>query len=579
MGGYISSSNGLSGKSEYMEQDQNDRNKPTYDSLKSAIQSKPLLSVSGAVSIDAESSAAVKGVPKAHQPREPFEADWKDGIFALFTFVLGFFFARWVLFSWQGWGVTVFTIGYCFAITMYLLKKGVRIPRGGWFWLSAVVLTGISYSLYANNGLEPWRSLFLFGAAVYFVISATGQLILGNTSNWLLLDGINGLFVIPFKNLSSQYKSLSSQYKSLSFAEYKRDGMGRYILSIVLGLVLALMIAGMVLPLLMRADGGGFSRIANGIIEYYRWVQNQFMDIIINGILTIPISAYLFALVAGCAHKRGCRTFKKEGIQYAIESARVLAAATVYTLLGLICCLYVVFIGSQLPYFFSAFAGQRPEGWQVYSEYARSGFFELCQIAAINLFLLTLVNLLCKKHNQDNRVLKILNCLLSFLTILLIATAFSKMALYIGAYGLSIRRLLPCLFMVFLTVVCGAVIAMQKRQFSIIRLSVFVGTLMLCTLCLLNPDGFVARYNADRFLSGTLESFDVQILYSSGQAGVDPALKVYAQTKDEVLKAELKAYIYTQQQESAKSLGKARDSFQNMCVRQKTAEFTENMTP
>ena len=500
--------------------------------------------------------------------KESFEADQKDSIFALLTFVLGFLFSRWVMFSWQGWGVTVFTISYCVAITMYLMKKGVCMTRSGFFWLTSVVLIGISYSLYANNGLEPWRSLFLFCAAVYYVICATGQLILRNTSNWLFLDGINGLFVIPFKNFGCQYKSLASP-------KYIKRYLGRQILSITLGLLLALLVAGMVLPLLMRADSGGFSKIANGIYEYYRWVQNQFMDIILQVILAVPIAAYLFGLVAGCAHNRGCQTFKREGIQYAAESVRVLASATIYTVLGLICCLYLVFIGSQLPYFFSAFAGQRPEGWQIYSEYARSGFFELCQIAAINLSILILANLFCKKLQRENYALKILNCLLSLLTLVLIATAFSKMALYIGAYGLSIRRLLPCLFMVFLAVVCGGVIVLQKRQFSIVRFSAFVGTLMICVLCLLNPDGIVARYNADRYLSGTLDSFDVKILYQSGPAGVNSALKVYEQTEDEELKAELKVYIFEQQRESAKLLGQPRDSLQKMLVRQKTSEFKE----
>lgn len=526
----------------------------------------------GASLTDAASQASVRGVPLVHQPKEPFEADRKDSILALFVFALGFFFARWVMFSWQGWGVTVFTVGYCFAITMYLIKKGASMTRSGYFWLIAVVLTGISYSLYANNGLEPFRSLFLFCAAVYFVICATGQLILCKTSNWLFLDGINGLFVIPFKNFGCQYKSLSSP-------KYIKRSLGRQILSITLGLLLALLVAGMVLPLLMRADSGGFSKIANGIYEYYRWVQNQFMDIILDGILAVPIAAYLFGLVAGCVHNRGCNTFKREGTQNTVESVRVLAPATVYTVLGLICCLYLVFIGSQLPYFFSAFIGQRPEGWQIYSEYARNGFFELCQIAAINLSLLTIANLLCIKSQRDNHMLKIFNCLLSLLTLILIGTAFSKMALYIGAYGLSIRRLLPCLFMVFLAVVCGAVIALQKWQFSIIRLSLVVGASMICMLCLLNPDSFVARYNADRYLSETLDNFDVQILYLSGPAGIDPALKVYAKTGDEELKAELKAYIYDQQKESAKSLGKSRDSLQNLLVRQKTAEFAVHNQP
>ena len=510
--------------------------------------------------------AAGEGISAGYRPKDPFVADRKDTAFALLAFVLGFFFVRWVFFSWQGWGVSAFTVFYCFSISMYFIKKGVSIPRSAYFWLSAVVLVGISYSFYANIGLEPWRSLFLLCAAAYYALCATGKLILGNTSNWLLLDGINAMFVIPFRNFGCQYKSLFS-------TQLIKRSMGRQALSIALGLLLALLIAGMVLPLLMQADSGGFSRIANEIFKYFQWVQQQFMDIIINCILAIPVAAYLFGLAAGCAHERGCDTFKREDIQYTLGSIRIFAPATIYTALGLISCLYLVFIGSQLPYFFSAFVGQRPEGWQIYSEYARRGFFELCQIAAINLSVLALANVFCKRPQGKNYVLKVQNALLSLLTLLLIATAFSKMALYIGAYGLSIRRLLPCLFMVFLAIVCGGIIVLQKRKFSIVRLSAFTGTLMICALCLLNPDGFVARYNADRYLSGTLESFDVQILYQSGPAGIDPAIKVYAQTGDAVLKAQLTAYIYDQRQKSTDALGKSRDSLQNMLVRQKVQAF------
>lgn len=505
-------------------------------------------------------------IPKVASTKEPFVVDKKDRYFALFAFVLGFFFARWVLFSWQGWGVTLFTLSYGAAITLYIIKKGIPIPARGWFWLGVVILTGISYSLYGNNGLEPWRSLFLFCTAIYFVLNATGQLILGDTSNWVFLDGLNGMFAIPFSNFGTQYKSLS-------LSEYRKSGRGRQVISIALGLLLAVLVAGLVLPLLMRADGGGFYKIAKGIFAYFQWIQNQFMELIFNGILAIPIAAYLFGLVAGSTHKRGCQTFKKEEIQDTLRSVRILAPATVYTLLVFICALYVVFIGSQLPYFFSAFAGQRPEGWQVYSEYARSGFFELCQIAGINLTLITLANLLCKKTQGESPVLKILNSLLSLLTILLITTAFSKMALYIGVYGLSIRRLLPCLFMVLLAVICGAIIVLQKKKFSIARFAVFTGTLMLCGLCLLNPDGFVANYNANRYLSGTLNNFDVDILYQSGVAGVNPAIEVYEHTRDEALKADLKEYIYNQEQTTASSRREAKDSLQNLLARQRIAEF------
>ncbi|HWP98785.1 MAG TPA: DUF4173 domain-containing protein [Syntrophomonadaceae bacterium] len=518
--------------------------------------------------------------------KEPFEADRKDGIFALFAFLLGFYFARWVLFSWEGWGVTAFTLVYCATVTLYLLKKRVHIPRAGWFWLTVVVLNGISYSFWANRGLEPWRSLLLLCSAIYWVICATGLPILGKTSNWIGLDGLNAMFVIPFSNFGTQHKSLA-------FLGRNKRTQASQIFSIVLGLVLTLIVAAIVLPLLLKADSGGFAKLTSGFLAYLRGMRLG--DSLVHWILAIPIAAYLFGLVAGCAHKRGCNSFKVESTRKAFSVIRILPQATVYTLLGLLCSLYVLFIGSQLPYFFSAFIGQRPDGWLVYSEYARSGFFELCRIAAINLSVLLIANFFSKSAGRVNdtdilpgadcpkseslssssttKILKILNSLLAILTLILIATAMSKMVLYIGAYGLSMRRLLPCLFMVLLAVICGGVVALQKWQFSIARLAVGAGVAMLCALCLFDPDSFVARYNAERYLSGTLSNFDVAILYRSGPAGVDSALKVYAQTHDQVLHAELDNYLYTQKQEAWTFSGQHRDNLQKAHARQKITEY------
>ncbi|MGI6679241.1 MAG: DUF4153 domain-containing protein [Dehalobacterium sp.] len=499
---------------------------------------------------------------------EPFLADHKDVIFALAVFVLGFFFARWVLFSWQGWGVTLFTLGYTGSVTLYFMKKGIQISKAGWFWLAVVVLTGISFSLWSSNGLEPWRSLLLFSSAVYWVISATGILLLGKTSNWFPLDGLNGVFFIPFRNFGCQYKSLAS------LSSTKRAGE-RHVFSIGLGLILALMVGIMVVPLLMEADSGGFYRIIKGMYTYVQGISEDLMKLILQGLLAIPIAAYIFGLVAGSVHKRGYDSIKEEGVLQTFATWRILPMTTIYTLLGFLCTLYVVFIGSQLPYFFSAFAGERPEGWLVYAEYARSGFFELCRIAAINLSVLIAVNLLHKKQSlkPNSPVLKVLNSLLALLTLVLIATALSKMAMYIGVYGLSIRRLLPCMFMIFLAMICGGVIALQKWQFSIARLALGIGVVMLCTLCLMDPDRIVVSYNADRYLSGTLNDFDTAILYQSGPAGVDPALEVYRKTNDPVLQIELKKYLLNQKELAAPFLNQPGDNLQKARARQKITEF------
>lgn len=496
---------------------------------------------------------------------EPFEPDRADGVFALLAFVLGFCFAHWVLFSWQGWGVTMFTLGYCAAIAIYLLKKGVHIPRAGWFWLAIVVFTGISFCLWTNKGLGPWPELLLFCSAVYWITCANSLQILGKTGSLIGLDFFNTLFVIPLKNFGCQYKSLA-------FLGRNRQAENRQILSIALGLVLTLIVAAIVLPLLMKADSGGFSRIANSFSAYLNGMRRELWENLLYVVLAVPIGAYLFGLAAGSAHKRYCYTFKKDSTLKFFTGVRILPSATVYTLLGFLCTLYLLFIGSQLPYFFSAFFGVRPEGWQVYSEYARSGFFELCRIAAINLIVLTAANLFSQKQCRDSMTLKVLNSLLAILTLVLIATAISKMFMYIGAYGLSMRRLLPCVFMIFLAVLCGGVVALQKWSFSITRLAIGLGVVMLCLLCLADTDSFVADYNARRYLSGTLKSFDAAILYRSGPAGVDSALKVYEHTDDRVLQDDLKKYLLDQQK-AVQSVRQPKDCLQTARARQKLRDY------
>jgi len=214
----------------------------------------------------------------------PFAADLKDSYYALFAFILGFLFARWVLFSWQGWGVSLFTLLYCGSVTVYLLKKGVKIPRAGWFWLIIVLVSGLSYGLWANNGLAPWHGLLLFGSAVYWIISAAGLLILEKTSNLFLLDGINALFVIPFRNFFCQYKVLA-------LLGSKKSNRGKEFFPVVLGLFMTFIVALLVFPLLMEADSGGFARIVDGVSASFHGLGKAFREIFWQIILAVRISA------------------------------------------------------------------------------------------------------------------------------------------------------------------------------------------------------------------------------------------------------------------------------------------------
>ena len=494
--------------------------------------------------------------PAQSRPENAFKPDLTDFLFALAAFVLGYLFSRWVFFSWQGWGVAVFTAAFLLAAVAYLMKKGAFANSvAAWFWLVVTLAAGASYALWENKGFGEIRGLFLFCSAVYFVIVASGRTIMGKTGNYLLADGVNAVILVPFRNLINQYVSFSALWKGA------RRGRG---LPILLGVLLAAILLAILIPMLKRADSGGFGMILAVFADFLKFIDDSFMQ---YALFAIPVASYLYGLISGVAHKKGTGIIKPEAVGKTVAGMRFLHPATIFIALGTVCALYLVFILSQTPYFFSAFSGVRPEGWLIYSEYARQGFFELCGIAAINLVVLTIGNVTCKKHRASLRALKALNIALAAITLVLIATAASKMALYIGAYGLTMPRLLPCLFMLFLAVVFVALIAMQKWEFSIVRFALVVGSVMLCVLCLSNPDALVARYNTDRYVSGTLAEYDTAILYRAGSAGVQPALEVYNATDDPQVKHDILIYLMHQHR-----IGAARETHQTSLESSKAKE-------
>jgi len=481
--------------------------------------------------------SAVAGEPASfiapgYKPENLFKPDKFDFLMAIVTFGLGYMFSRWVLFLWQGWGVSVFTTAYLLFTTAYMIKKGVfKASRAAFFWMGITWLTGLSCGLWGNVGFSATRALFHFCAAVYFILAASGRQIMGKTGNYLLVDGLRTVILIPFRNIINQY---------VSFSVIGRGGRRGKVLPVLLGVLLAIIIAAFLIPMLEQADSGGFGLILGFFRNIFRF---DALEVFFYAFLSIPIAAYIYGLVSGVAFGKGTDDIKPESAEKTVAAMRVFQPATVLTVLGVVCVIYIVFILSQIPYFFSAFTGRRPAGWLIYSEYARRGFFELSGIAMANFAILTVCNVISKKQRIESWILKLFNVVLAAITLVLIATAMSKMALYIGAYGLTMLRLLPCVFMVFMAMVFIAVIVLQKLKFQIVRFALVMGSVVLCLLCLSNPDALVVRYNADRYIGGSLPKFDMEIVRRAGAAGILPAIDVYYETDDPVLRGELAHYL------------------------------------
>ena len=158
--------------------------------------------------------------------------------------------------------------------------------------------------------------------------------------------------------------------------------------------------------------------------------------------------------------------------------------------------LYVMFFISQAGYFLSAFMGRLPEGFS-YAEYARKGFFELCCIVVINLFIMMIMNLHSTHSGEEKTsALKIYNVIFCIFTLILIATSLSKMVMYIDAYGLTVMRVYTTWFMVLCTFIFITVLVKQFKADMHMSKVIAVGfTVMFAVLCFSRAESLIVKYN------------------------------------------------------------------------------------
>jgi hypothetical protein len=313
----------------------------------------PATGTDGAVAQNAalQSGGAGTTAPEQAAPC-PVKPDGSDALFALLAFVLGYLFSRWVLFDWEGWGTAAFTALYLASASVYLVRKGAHFSAAAWFWLAVTFLTGLSFAFWSGTELSGVKALLLFGAAVYFVMSLTKTQISGKTDNKLFLDGVNLVFVIPFRNIIEQYKSLGA------FGCGKK-GIWKTGFSVAAGVVLAILLLLLLTPLLLTADSGGFAKIVVKLTSFFRFNLTTVTEFLSYSVPAVFVAAYLFGLVSGNARRKGTDAFTQSDTDKAASSLRFVMPVTVFTVLGTVCALYLIFIGTQLPYFFSAFSGAR----------------------------------------------------------------------------------------------------------------------------------------------------------------------------------------------------------------------------
>lgn len=339
----------------------------------------------------------------------------------------------------------------------------------------------------------------------------------------LILDLIKATLLYPFASFAALFTAIFSRSKGDKKA-------GHAVLFTLLGVVLALVLGGIAVALL------SYDETFKALFTI-DWEWENLPEILLRLLFTVPLAALLFgAFASSKAHKLANMSTPETAHTIGSRMQKVPPVVLLLPSFVLL-IIYGLFFFTQWETYMSAFIGILPDAYTA-AEYARSGFFELCAVAAINAGLTIVTSLFMKQGNEVAVVFKkVVNTLLAVATLILIATALSKMLLYIKRFDLTVLRLSVSVTLVLIAI--GYVASLLSQWIKKVRvlpvLLVCVSTLLLI-LPFINVRGQIAKYNVDahiaRYESHTLgdivDQIDVAYLIDDlGSAGVVEAIRLY----------------------------------------------------
>lgn len=431
------------------------------------------------------------------QPKR-FPTGNRELIFGFLAVLLGLFAANMVLFGGFRLGFAIASVLATGLTWGYLHRCGYRGDgyTAAILVLSMVIAAGFGWS--GDGFVKLWLLLFLVvGVNLAFCLMANRNRFSPGSAR-SLLDVPRTLFYFGIGCADESCRGVAAAFRSGGELT-RRSG------AVLAGLGIAVPALAVVIPLLIASDAAFEGLI--GLLPDFD-LKEIAATVLVGAVLGIFFYTRAVALRHAPEHTPARR------------EARGLHALTMNTALGAVCAVYLVYLFSQLAYFVGGFSGILPEGF-TRAEYARRGFFEMTCLAGVNLLLMTFGVSKVRCEGRAPGSTRAMCLFLGLVTEFLAVSSAAKMMMYIGGYGLTRLRVLTMVIMVFLGITTALVclwLYLPKLQYmkAVLLLALAIGAAVLW----LDVDTQVARYNVRHFLSGDLDSADIDHLASLGPGAV-----------------------------------------------------------
>lgn len=416
-----------------------------------------------------------------------------------------------IFFGGMGIGFAIAAFTYLAGFYGYIKLCGLKLSRLGKWLMLPILLSILCFVLFSNTTLGFFNVFFLMGLLIIEAFDVFAVCRAKTFEKGWLLDSIYYVFKLGFGYLDRPVTLVKKSIKEESQGKFKVIG------KVLLGLVIAFPVLCIITGLLISSDAA-FEGVLRKVFEAFSFsFEDGFVRIVLFVLLYFPLFSFFYGLVAS----------KEEEVAAARSETEVnmgirLDFVIMSTIMSLICLVYIVYILSQFVYFVSAFRGILPEDY-TFASYARRGFFESLPITGFNLLFILLLGRLLKAHTGGKALY--IKSTIGFITafaLFIVGCAFSKMAMYMATYGLTLWRVYTSWFLGL----CTGVIILIVLQIFWYRLPLMKGLFVFFTVMYLglnyaNVDQIVARQNVSLYEKGLQDNISACIeLSSSGMLPV-----------------------------------------------------------
>lgn len=433
-------------------------------------------------------------------------------LYAVLMYPLAYLYIRGVAFAkeYPGWGMPVFAVLFLLYTELAARRAGRTAAKETPVWAGCWLALSVALPLfgYQPEPLGGWQGMVWHLYAVWYVLARCGMLAQGRSGSLVLLDGLAGVFRLPFGNFFLRVRTVFSALKTGLHGRIKV----RKALRVLATVALTLALCGVAWGLLAAADAN-FAALGQSVADWWNSLLNniKFIDTLMYILLSLPVGAWLYGLVFGALRRTEPPTTAAQ-CTAALEHARIVPRSTATVAVAALCGVYALFFAVQAGEWFAA----APLGLSApdAAAFAVDGFWELQKILLLNFGVLAGVHFLGRAPLP-----KALAAVFCGFGLAFAALAAGKLAVYVVLYGLTPRRVIAGWFLGVLAVWCVLALVRVFRAIPAAKLAIFTAALSFTVLSCVNVKQRVIDVNLARYGAGIDETLDWGVLWECGYEG------------------------------------------------------------